>query len=156
MAPQSSVKQVSPSEEKQNENPQLILATCRDIRSEEKQVLSKHYKNIIYYDAQLHHGKMNLQDQTFDLLIVDASLPENHTFLEVISSQASQLGVKIVVLKRSLTNSKELADALGASIISEIEDFADFSLYVTKCKLPKLVGRVRHLVKKVFALFSSC
>ena len=152
----SAVRQVSPSEEKQEENKQLILATCRDITGDEKQVLSKHFKSIIYYDPQLHQGKMNLKDLAFDLLIVDASNPLNHTFLEVTSAQAKEMGMRLVVLKRSMTNSKDLADALGASVISSIDECEDLALFMTKCKLPKLVGRIKYLVKKVFGLFSSC
>jgi hypothetical protein len=152
----SAVRQVSPSEEKRDDSNQLILAACREIRADEKQVLSKHFKKIIYYDPQLHQGKMILKDLAFDLLIVDATNPLNHTFLEVTSAQAKEMGVRVVVLKRSMTNSKDLADALGASVISSIEECEDLSLFMTKCKLPKVVGRIKYLIKKVFGLFSSC
>ena len=136
----------------------LILTACREIKNEEKQILSKHFANIVYYDSQLHQGKLDLNELAFDLLIVDANNPSNHTFLEVISAQAAKLSIKIVVLKKSMTNSKELAEALNASVISGIEDYeaSNFQLYLTKCKLPKLVGRIKHLVKKIFALFSGC
>jgi hypothetical protein len=62
--------------------------------------------------------------------------------------------VPIIVLKKALSNSKELAASLDAYVLSKIEqlDGPNFFLSLVKAKLPKLQSRWLTLLKKVFAL----
>ena len=140
---------------KKNENGDLqpptrfILATCRATTSDENVILNKHFKNIVSYHSELNAGNFDLSQLAFDLLIIDVSNKANHVFLEVINNQAKVLQIPIIVLKKSMTNYHKLVDALGASVISSVEDFdkKDFLLYLTRSKLPKLSSRIKHFLK---------
>lgn len=134
-----------------------ILVLCRQTTKQEKNILSKNFHNIVNYDAELVQGKLDLSTISFDLLLVDANVDANRKFLEVISPQANELGIPIVVLKKSLTNSKELATALNASVISSIRDYDNNNLpfYMTKFKLPKLTSRIMFLFKQCYSFVSK-
>lgn len=134
-----------------------ILVVCRGTTSEENKTLSKNFNNIVLYHSELNNGHFDLNSMQFDLLIIDASNKANHTFLEVVSAQAKNANIPIIVLKKSLTNYEELVEALDASVIKSVEDFSkkDFLLFLTKNKVPKLAGRLKHCLKALFSLLSK-
>jgi len=87
-------------------------------------------------------------------MVIDASLSENHTFLEMIAPSCAPLNIPIIVLGTSLSNFKKLAEDLQAYVISKIEDLEgpNFFLFLTKTKLRKLQSRWITLAKRLFRL----
>ena len=134
-----------------------ILVTCRALNANESKVLSKNFKNIIMFDPNLHAANTDLNSFAFDLLMINVSDKESHLFLEIISPQAKALEIPIVVVKRSLSNYKQLVEALGAYVISRIEDMDGTNLInlFLKEKLPKLENRVVTLFKSCFSMASK-
>jgi hypothetical protein len=128
-----------------------IMVTCRSLNANESKVLSKNFKNIILFDPNLHAANTDLNSFMFDLLMINVSNKESHLFLEIISPQAKALEIPIIVVKRSVSNYKQLVDALGAYVISRIEDMDGANLInlFLKEKLPKLENRL-------VTFFKSC
>jgi hypothetical protein len=133
----------------------FILITCRDVTIEEQAVLNKQFPVVIVYHAGLNSSQMDLSAMSFDLLVIDARPAENHIFMEAIKDQASKLNIPFIVLKKSKTNSKALASALGAFVVSEIKDGANFFLTLVRSKLPRLESRFVSILKKLFALLTK-
>ena len=135
---------------------QFILVTCRDLTVTESQTLNKNFPQVIVYHAGLNSSQMDLSKMNFDLLVIDARREENHLFLEIVSSQAKALNIPIIVLKKTLSNYKDLAVSLEAYVLSKIEqlDGPNFFLSLVKARVPKLQSRWLILLKKLFALLS--
>ena len=135
---------------------QFILVTCRDLSVAESQTLNKNFPQVIVYHAGLNSSQMDLSKMNFDLLVIDARREENHLFLEIVSSQAKALNIPIVILKKTLSNYKDLAVSLEAYVLSKIEqlDGPNFFLSLVKARVPKLQSRWLILLKKLFALLS--
>jgi len=149
------VSQVSEVSSAVNSNTkQYLLVTCRDMTTDENLILSKNFKQIVVYHAELNSKATNLTTLSFDLLIVDISNRANHNFLEMVAPQAKTLGIKLLVLKKSMTNYQDLVDALEATVLSAIHDLegGNFENFVNKTKLPKFVNRGVHMFKKCFGL----
>lgn len=133
-----------PSEVKQK----YVLVTCRHLTQDESTVLNRFFKSIIVHNPVLNGSHVDLSTMAFDLLIINA---RTHLALEMIKPQCQKLGIPITLLKTPLCNCKELAAALGATIISKVEDMdpAQMEAFLTKERLPKLKSRWVYLVKKV-------
>ena len=134
-----------------------IMVTCRPLNADESKVLSKNFKNIILFDANLHAANTDLDSFAFDLLIINVSNKESHLFLEIVSPQAKSLNIPIIVVKRSLSNYKQLVDALGAYVVSRIEDLdgTNFLNFLVKEKLPKLESKLKNLFLSCWSLVSK-
>jgi hypothetical protein len=130
-----------------------ILVTCRDLDLAEKRILGKNFQQIHVYNSALDHA-FDLSKLAFDLMVIDASKAENHTFLEMIAPSCAGLNIPIIVLGCSLSNYKKLAEDLQAYIISRIEDLEgpNFFLFLTKTKLRKLQSRWVTVLKRLFRL----
>lgn len=133
-----------------------LLVTCRALTADENKVLAKNFQTIIVYHAGLN-GQMDLSKMAFDLLVVDASKPENHLFLEIVTPSCAQLNIPILLLKKKFSNCKALGEGLGAYIVSRIEalDGVNFFRSLVKTKLPHLENRLLTFIKKVFAFLSK-
>ena len=131
-----------------------ILVTCRDLAIEEKRILGKNFQQVHVFNSALDHGRLDLSQMAFDLMVIDASRPENHTYLEMIAPSCAPLNIPIIVLGISLSNYKKLAEDLQAYIVSKIEDLEgpNFFLFLTKTKLRKLQSRWITLAKRPFLL----
>ena len=131
-----------------------ILVTCRDLALAEKRILGKNFQQIHVFQHALDHGRLDLTKLTFDLMVIDASSAENHTYLEMIAPSCAPLNIPIIVLKQPLSNYKKLAEDLQAYIVSKIEDLEgpNFFLFLTKTKLRKLQSRWITLAKRFFRL----
>ena len=129
-----------------------ILVTCRALEDAEKRVLCKNFQQIHVFNSAL--DKPDLSKLAFDLLVIDASKTENHTFLEMIAPSCAPLNIPIIVLRQSFSNYKKLAEDLGAYMISRIEDMEgpNFFLFLTKTKVRKLQSRWITLAKRLFRL----
>ena len=129
-----------------------ILVTCRSLEDAEKRVLNKNFQQIHVFSSAL--DRPDLSKLAFDLLVIDASQPANHTFLEMIAPSCTPLNIPIIVLRQSFSNYKKLAEDLGAFMISRIEDMEgpNFFLFLTKTKLRKLQSRWITLAKRLFRL----
>lgn len=138
----------------QDKPSKYILVTCRALEDAEKRILNKNFQQIHVYSSTLDKGRVDLERLAFDLMVVDASRSENHTFLEMIAPASIPLNIPIVVLKQSFSNYKDLAQDLGAYMISRIEDLEgpNFFLFLTKTKLPKLQSRWIVLAKRFFRM----
>lgn len=136
---------------------QFVLVTCRDLTVAENAVLNKNFPRVIVYHAGLNSSEMDVSKMAFDLLVIDARTPENHLFLEIVSDQCSALKIPILVLKKSLSNYKDLAKELDAYVLSKIEqlDGPAFFLSLVKARLPRLQSSWLTLLKKLFALLSK-
>jgi len=138
----------------QDKPSKYILVTCRALEDSEKRILNKNFHQIHVYSSILDQGRLDLEKLAFDLMVVDASVSANHTFLEMIAPASIPLNIPIVVLKQSFSNYKELAQDLQAYMISRIEDLEgpNFFLFLTKTKLPKLQSRWIVLAKRFFRM----
>ena len=134
-----------------------IMIVCRSLSSIESRVLSKNFKNIISFDHNLHAANTDLNALTFDLLMINISNKEAHLFLEIVSPQAKALNIPIIVVKKTLSNYKKLVSALGAYVVSKIEDLDgdQFISFLLKEKLPKLDNRFTNLFKSCFSFVSN-
>ena len=130
-----------------------ILVTCRDLTLVEKRILGKNFQQIHVFQHALD-SQLDLTKLAFDLLVIDASSAENHTFLEMIAPSCAPLNIPIIVLGCSLSNYKKLAEDLQAYIISRIENLEgpNFFLFLTKTKLRKLQSRWITVAKRLFRL----
>ena len=130
-----------------------ILVTCRSLEDAEKRVLNKNFQQIHVFSPTLDKG-LDISKVAFDLLVIDASVAENHTFLEMVAPSCTPLNIPIIVLRQSFSNYKKLAGDLGAYMISRIEDMEgpNFFLFLTKTKLCKLQSRWITLAKRLFRL----
>ena len=137
----------------QDKQSKYILVTCRALEHAEKRILNKNFPHVHVYSASLDKG-VDIEKLAFDLMVVDASRSENHTFLEMIAPASIPLNIPIVVLKQSFSNYKDLAQDLQAYMISRIEDLEgpNFFLFLTKTKLPKLQSRWIVLAKRFFRM----
>jgi hypothetical protein len=133
-----------------------ILVQCRPRTTDENKVLTKNFTKIIEYNPELTNCK-NLSQLDFDLLIIDITIPANHLFLEVVASQAKQMGYAIVMLKKTLSNYDQLVKELECFVISEIENLegGHFFQSLLRKKLPKLNSTFCHLFSKVSSCLSS-
>ena len=129
----------------------FMLVTCRRTTDDENKTLSKNFKSIMVYNAQLTGS--DLQKLDFDLLIVDVSHRANHLFLEMASPAATALNIPIIVLKKSLTNYAALVEALDAYVVSSVAAMEgdDFLKFLVKDKLPKFQGRCVHFLERLWA-----
>jgi hypothetical protein len=114
-------------------------------------VFANNFKQILTYNASLS-SSFDLTKMAFDLMIIDASDDASHLFLEIVSPSCKQLNIPIIVLKLRFSNYKALANALEASVVTEIKDLGGASLlsYLTKTKLPRLENRLITWGKKAF------
>ena len=131
-----------------------ILVTCRSLEDAEKRVLNKNFQQIHVFNSVLDSGRLDLSKLACDLLVIDASVAANHTYLEMIAPSCAPLNIPIIVLRQSFSNYKKLAEDLGAYMISRIEDLEgpNFFLFLTKTKLRKLQSRWITLLKRAFRL----
>jgi len=116
--------------------------------------LNKNFQQIHVFNSALDSGRLDLSKLAFDLLVIDASKAENHTYLEMIAPSCAGLNIPIIVLRQSLSNYKKLAEDLEAYMVSRIEDLEgpNFFLFLTKTKLRKLQSRWITLLKRAFRL----
>jgi len=130
-----------------------ILVTCRDLEVAEKRILGKNFQQVHVYNSALDHG-FDLSKLAFDLMVIDASRPENHTFLEMIAPSCASLNIPIIVLKQPLSNYKKLAEDLQAFVIGVVEDLEgpNFFLFLMKTKLRKLESRWLTVLKRLFRM----
>jgi hypothetical protein len=137
--------------------PKYILVTRGETTPEENAVLRSKFNQVLPYHPQLHSGNFDLASMVFDLLLVNVKDPVCHQFLEVIASQAKDLKIPIIVLKKRMPNFKRLAKAIEGDVMAVIEDFLNpnFMLLLGKTKVPKAVGRVKHFLQQCLSLASS-
>jgi hypothetical protein len=128
----------------------FIMVTCRSLSASESKTLSKNFKNIVLYDNNLHSANTDLTKFTFDLLLINPCNKDNHLYMEIISSQAKQLNIPFIVVKRKLSNYKLLVESLSAYIVSKIpSDLESNGLinFLLKEKLPKLDNQCFNFIK---------
>jgi hypothetical protein len=144
--PQDSIAQKDLDVEKPT---RYILVTCRSLNVNESKVLSKNFKNIILFDPNLHAANTDLNTFTFDLLMINVNGKDSHLFLEIVTPQARALNIPVIVVKKSASNYKHLVEALGAYVVSRIEDLDgdNFFNFLVKEKIPKLENRIFTFLK---------
>lgn len=135
----------------------FILVTCRPTTKDENTVLNAVFSQIVVYHPELHSGRFDLSSMAFDLLVVDISNDSSRNFLATVHKQANAQSLPIIVLKKSMPNYKDMVKALGALVISAIEEFENDNLLLalTKTKIPKVAGRVKHLLLRCFSVASA-
>ena len=133
-----------------------VLVTCRELTPAENQILSKNFKQISVFSPVLNSGNLDPSKMPCDLLIVDATKGQNHVFLEILKPMCDAQGVPIIVLKKKLSNYKQLASDLEAFVISRFEDLVGdaFFAFLTKTRLTKLRPRWLTLLKGCFSLLA--
>jgi hypothetical protein len=135
----------------------LVIAYCRDVTKDEQKTFSQNFKDINWYNASTIANN-DLSTITFDLLLVDLRKDSHHMFLRTIRPQCKAAGIKLIVLKRSGTNAKPIAEKLEATVHSFIPSLTgdDFIRFLENEALPKLEGRVKTFLKFIWSKVFGC
>ncbi len=116
----------------------LIVVHERALTAEETQAITKHYRNVVTLNPVLHQNKNDLDNFSFDALLVDITNKKVHDWYDEIKQQAVlSPGIKLIGLRRNssfCSNASELWDDLQVdSVIKRIPiGVDDVVTFVTK------------------------